>query len=540
MDSSANVKVLIINGGAHKDAKNLAGHLGKVPQLAVDCTIIDGMPMATAALLNKTADVIFIDASLIESDNETLTTLREMAPDCSIVAMTKNGDDQTALELLRAGADDCFVKEGFSRAGLMIALHRACGSATLRRERSMAKAFRKAGRVDAIEEKLLIKEELLESRKLEAIGQLAGGVAHDFNNILGAISGYAELIQKRFGADNPKIEKYTATILAAARRAAELTAQLLTFARKGSFRMERCDTHQLLNSTIQLLRHSFDKTIKIEKDLRAVRTEILGDATQLQTALLNIAMNARDAMPSGGSLSISTDNVMFDESYKKQFPSIVCGEYVVVEMIDTGVGMNDYVRTRLFEPFFTTKDTGKGSGLHLASVHGTIKAHNGFCAVTSEPGSGSSFKIHIPLAAAPKPMVPALPVDASEKSGARILVVDDEELMRSIYWEMLGNLGFSVTICGGGQEAVEIYEKEFGAIDLVIIDMIMGEMNGIDSFRELKKINPKLRAILASGYDLAEKEQEIIAEGFAGLIKKPFISDTLLKAVSEALRNKAS
>ena len=538
MDISANVKVLIISGGARKEAKNLAEQLGKVPQLSVACTISDDMSMATAALLNKIADVVFIDASVIDSDNETLATLREMAPDCSIVALTKGGDDHAALELLRAGVDDCFVKDGFSRAELMISLYRALAFSILRRERSLAKASKKVGELGAMEEKLLLKEELLESRKLEAIGQLAGGVAHDFNNILGAISGYAELIQKRFGTDIPKLEKYTSTILAAARRAAELTAQLLTFARKGSYRMERCDAHQLINSTVHLLHHSFDKTIKIKKELSADKTTVMGDPTQLQTVFLNIAMNARDAMPGGGSLIFSTENMTFDESYRKQFPSIVCGEYFVVEIIDTGVGMDDYVKTRIFEPFFTTKDNGTGTGLHLASVYGTIKAHGGYCSVSSEPGRGSSFKIYVPVAPAEKLALLAQNVDIPEKGSARILVVDDEELMRSIYREMLANLGFSVEVCEGGPQAVLIYEKESASIDLVIIDMIMGEINGIDCFRQLKKTNPGIRAILASGYDLAEKEREILSEGFAGIIQKPFVSSSLLQAVASALRNK--
>jgi nitrogen-specific signal transduction histidine kinase/CheY-like chemotaxis protein len=397
-------------------------------------------------------------------------------------------------------------------------------------------ASKRAVQLSIEEEKLLLKEELLESRKLEAIGQLAGGVAHDFNNILGAISGYAELIRQRFGADNPKLTKYTTTILAAARRAAELTAQLLTFARKGSHRMEHCDVHELVNHTIQLLHHSLDSKIKIRKVFRAGNPGIKGDATQLQTAFLNIAMNACEAMPDGGSLIFSTDNVVFDETYKLQFPTIICGTYVLVEIVDTGIGMDEHVKTRLFEPFFTTKDAGKGSGLHLASVHGTIKAHNGYCAVSSEPGHGSVFKIYIPVDQVPPKQKTGTTAGAADNQSAEILVVDDEELMRSIYKEMLGSLGYSVEVCGSGHEAIELYTKKRESIDLVIIDMIMGEINGLECFRELKKTNPRLKAILASGYDLGDKQEEIFSEGFAGVIKKPFEFQTLLKAVSDALQ----
>jgi signal transduction histidine kinase/ActR/RegA family two-component response regulator len=536
MPDNALVKVLIIDEGGRKEAKYLAKQLEKLSQLAVKCVLCTDVPMATAALLQRGADVVFIDAHYIESDNEILATIREMSGDCSIVALTRKEDEHKSLEFLRAGADDCFVKDNFSSAQLMVAMHRACGFSMLRRERSMVLASKRTAQRGVEEEKLMLKEELLESRKLEAIGQLAGGVAHDFNNILGAISGYAELIRQRFGADNPKLEKYSSTILAAARRAAELTAQLLTFARKGSYRREHCDVHELLNRTIQLLHRSLDSRIKIRKDFRAADAGVKGDPTQLQTAFLNIAMNACDAMPDGGSLVFSTDNVVFDESYKQQFPSIVCGAYVLAEIIDTGIGMDEHVKGRLFEPFFTTKDLGKGSGLHLASVHGTIKAHNGYCAVSSEPGRGSVFKIYIPADRVQPEQETDNAVVAADKQGASILVVDDEELMRSIYKEMLGSLGYSVEVCGSGHEAIEVYSKYQTSIDLVIIDMIMGEINGLECFRELKKTNPRLRAILASGYDLGDKQAEILSEGFTGVIKKPFEIQMLLKAVSDALQ----
>jgi len=459
-----------------------------------------------------------------------------MSGDCSIVALTRKEDEHKSLEFLRAGVDDCFIKENFSSTQLMIAMHRACAFSMLRRERSMVVASKRAVQMGVEEEKLLLKEELLESRKLEAIGQLAGGVAHDFNNILGAISGYAELIRKRFGAVDPKLEKYSTTILSASRRAAELTAQLLTFARKGSYRMEHCDIHELLNRTIQLLHHSLDSRIKIRKDFKAQDPGVKGDPTRLQTAFLNIAMNACEAMPDGGSLIFLTDNVVFDESYKEQFPSIVCGAYVLTEIIDTGIGISEHVKTKLFEPFFTTKDTGKGSGLNLASVHGTIKAHNGYCAVSSEPGHGSVFKIYIPVDQAQSEQKTDPKIGAASKQGARILVIDDEELMRSIFREMLGSLGYSVEVCGGSREAIDVYAKTWKSIDLVIIDMIMGETSGLECFRELKKTNPGIRSILASGYDLADKREEISSEGFAGVIKKPFEIQMLLKAVSEALQ----
>jgi signal transduction histidine kinase/ActR/RegA family two-component response regulator len=486
--------------------------------------------------LQRPADVVFIDAHYIESDNEILATIREMSGDCSIVALTRKEDEHKSLEFLRAGVDDCFIKENFSSTQLMIAMHRACAFSMLRRERSMVVASKRAVQMGVEEEKLLLKEELLESRKLEAIGQLAGGVAHDFNNILGAISGYAELIRKRFGAVDPKLEKYSTTILSASRRAAELTAQLLTFARKGSYRMEHCDIHELLNRTIQLLHHSLDSRTKIRKDFKAQDPGVKGDPTRLQTAFLNIAMNACEAMPDGGSLIFLTDNVVFDESYKEQFPSIVCGAYVLTEIIDTGIGMSEHVKTKLFEPFFTTKDTGKGSGLNLASVHGTIKAHNGYCAVSSEPGHGSVFKIYIPVDQAQSEQKTDPKIGAASKQGARILVIDDEELMRSIFREMLGSLGYSVEVCGGSREAIDVYAKTWKSIDLVIIDMIMGETSGLECFRELKKTNPGIRSILASGYDLADKREEISSEGFAGVIKKPFEIQMLLKAVSEALQ----
>ena len=527
------VQALIIAPHA-KETKELSDHLEHLPEVSVEIECYADVALALQRLLQKPAHVVFIDSAFADAD-EVVGQIKEMCGDCSIVAMIKAENESASLELLRSGVDEFLVKGPISLFAVVMVMHHAVMISRLRREYRLAIELKRVAQRQ-LEDKAVVQEDLLHSQKLEAISQLAGGVAHDFNNILGAISGYAEMIRKKFAAGNPKLEKYCSTILAASRRAAELTAQLLTFARKGAYRMAPYDMHDILNRVIALLRHSFDSAIKIDKDFKAREPMVLADVTQIQTALLNIGMNARDAMPGGGSLTFSTDTITFDDSYKQIDPSIVCGEYVAVTITDTGKGMEEHVKTKLFEPFFTTKDNGKGAGLHLAGAFGTIKAHKGYCAVSSEPGRGSSFKLYLPLIKAEHAAEAEAKVPVSAAGRKKVLVVDDEELMRSIFQEMLTLLGYSVELCASGREAIDVYGKKQDVTSLVIIDMTMGDISGMECFRELKKINPRVKAVIASGYNLNGKREEMTAEGIAGILQKPFETQALDQIVAEAMR----
>jgi signal transduction histidine kinase/ActR/RegA family two-component response regulator len=393
-------------------------------------------------------------------------------------------------------------------------------------------------RIDQIKteaEKQALELQLRHSQTLEAIGQLAGGVAHDFNNILGAISGYAEMIKQKFTSQNPKLDKYTSAILSSSRRGAELTGQLLAFARKGRIQKVPVNVHELVSHISLLLQHSLDKKITVVLDLAAQNPFIIGDPTNMQNILMNLAMNARDAMPQGGTLTFTTANGELDDLLKKSHPEAMTGGYIHLSVRDTGVGMDDYTKTRLFEPFFTTKDIGKGVGLGLASVYGAVKSHNGFILVDSEMGRGTVATLFIPSYKTAALTSPGNAQGGLVRGSGNVLVVDNDEAIRAIYREMLTVMGYTVEIFDNGLSAIDYYKSHFGSVDMVILDMIMEGVNGMECFRELKKINPQIRAVLSSGYNFQAEQQDILREGIRCVIQKPFDSVKLSQAVGQAL-----
>jgi len=392
-----------------------------------------------------------------------------------------------------------------------------------------------------LEEKRKLAEQLRQSQKMEAIGLLAGGIAHDFNNLLSGVSGFAQLIKRRFAKDNAEMMKLVDPILDAAARGSSLTKQLLAFARKGKYQQVNFDLHEVIERTIALLRRTIDKRIQISRDLKAVEPLIMGDPSQIENVFLNLALNARDAMPEGGDLVFHTERVVISADEVVSISGkyhINPGTFILVSVVDTGMGMNEETKGRLFEPFFTTKEVGKGTGLGLASVYGCIKNHNGYIEVDSAVEQGTTVRIYFPAAIGPAPT----PAHTEEKAGpaikgkGHILVIDDEDIVRSIIREMLSDLGYSVALCGNGADAIEYYRKHQPEIDLVIIDMIMPKMGGFDCLRHLKKINPDIKAIISTGYSMAEDTQQIMTWGIAGFIQKPFDAGELSKAISDALR----
>ncbi len=382
-----------------------------------------------------------------------------------------------------------------------------------------------------------MEEKLRQSEKMEAIGQLAGGIAHDFNNELSIISGYAELLRDEV-KNEPDMVSYTDSILQGIKRSANLISQMLAFSRKGKYLLSNVDIHEIITEIITMLKHSIDKRIKIGHTLKAIPSTTLGDPTQLKSAILNLALNARDAMPDGGELLFSTENIdIHDEIYKSAPYYIELGKFIIISVTDTGMGMDKQTQNRLFEPFFTTKARGKGTGFGLASVYGTVKNHKGMINVYSESGHGTTFKVYLPLAeetSKTKEKIktePAKPVNIS----ASILLVDDEDDLRIVAEKILIKLGYNVSVCKDGKEAVKFYKKSWNKIDLVILDMIMPVMNGKDAFIAMKKINPDIKALLTSGYSLNGEAQAILDDGVKGFLQKPFKKEDLLHKISNLL-----
>jgi PAS domain S-box-containing protein len=393
------------------------------------------------------------------------------------------------------------------------------------------------GIVMDITERKQLREQLHQSEKMDAIGQLAGGIAHDFNNQLSGIMGYADLLRLKAG-DNLTLALYANNIITGVERASNLTSQLLAFARKGQVMIVPVDIHRTVFEVVNLLKHSIEKKIEIKQQLNANLCTTMGDPTQLQNAVLNLGLNARDAMPDGGELSFATDIVELDEKYCKSKPyEIIPGKYLQVCVSDTGCGMGKKTLKRIFEPFFTTKEQGKGIGMGLAAVYGTVKSHNGSISVNSKVGRGTTFTLYLPLVSKEDSGQVKSDTTQPAKSGRHILLVDDEKVLRDVGLKMLGELGYKASICSNGKEAVELYKKSWKSIDLVILDMVMPVMDGKDSFLAMRKINPDISALLASGYSIDGEAQGILDVGVKGFIQKPFKSDQLSRKIAEVLNN---
>ncbi len=380
----------------------------------------------------------------------------------------------------------------------------------------------------------LLQERLRQSEKLTAIGQLAGGIAHDFNNQLAGVMGYADLLTLHL--EEGPLKRYAQGIAVSARRAADLTQQLLAYGRKGKYLSVAVDIHRLLDEVVAILERSIDKRIRISQVLRARHPVVLGDPTQIQNALLNLALNARDAMPQGGALTFETDALDMDEAQCRDSAfGILPGPYLRICVADTGGGMTDEVKKHLFEPFFTTKKVGEGTGMGLASAYGTVRNHRGAILVQSEVGRGTTVCIDLPLAPGKPKLEESGATPSLARGTANILLVDDERTVREMACDVLRDLGYTVVACADGREAVEYYREHWRKLDLVILDMVMPQMGGREAFVALRGINPDVRALLSSGYSLDGEAQSILDEGVLGFIGKPYHRTELSRKIEEAL-----
>jgi two-component system cell cycle sensor histidine kinase/response regulator CckA len=376
-----------------------------------------------------------------------------------------------------------------------------------------------------------------QSQKMEALGSLSGGVAHDFNNLLGAIKGYAELLREsaRETPERETVADYSERILSATRIAADLTHKLLVFARSTTLDLQTVNMHELITHAIGILEHGFDKRIDISTDLRAQHVHVTGDRTQLENAVINLCINARDAMPEGGWLRVRTSDFTASAGWcSVQSLPVEPGPYVRIDVEDTGSGIPDAFQQSIFEPFFSTKETGKGTGLGLAAVYGTLSSHRGTVRLDSQVGRGSCFSLYLPAAAA---AAPAESPDRPEMVAGtgRLLLVDDEALLRTMTGEMLERLGYVVTAVADGVAAVERFRADPNAFDGVLLDMTMPRMNGRDTQRALRSIRPDLPVLLMSGYTHGAELQEALEEGAMGIVHKPFQFAELAQLVARLL-----
>jgi len=384
-----------------------------------------------------------------------------------------------------------------------------------------------------VTEHLLLTRQLFQAQKMEAVGTLAGGIAHDFNNLLQVVLGYSELVLG--DEDLPdRLKEDLGRVLLAGRSGADLVQRLLTFSRKTESKPLNLDLNQRIRQTHKFLRRTIP-TIDIEMILAEDLLRVHADPSQLDQVLMNLAVNARDAMPDGGHLSIETANVLLDEEYARAHLEAKPGEYVLLSVSDTGHGMDKETLQHIFEPFYTTKETGKGTGLGLAMVYGIVKQHSGHITCYSEPGQGTTFKIYLP-AAIPETQDEQPVISAMTQGGTEtILLVDDEEFIRDLGRRILERHGYTVLSASDGREALDLYKKEIGKISLVILDLIMPEMGGKQCLEELLKIDPQVRALIASGFAANGPTKEAIERGARGFVSKPYNMKQMLQVVREVL-----
>jgi two-component system cell cycle sensor histidine kinase/response regulator CckA len=387
-----------------------------------------------------------------------------------------------------------------------------------------------------VTEKRSLEAQLLQSQKMESMGRLAGGVAHDFNNLLGIITGYGELLRKRVGAD-PRLVKYVDDIVKAADRAAGLTRQLLAFSRRQVLQPRILDLNAVVAETEKMLRRLIGEDIQLMTVLDEHVGPVRADPSQMDQVLMNLAVNARDAMPRGGRLTIETGNVVLDQAYAREHAGVEPGHYVMLAVSDTGHGMTPEVRSRIFEPFFTTKDPGKGTGLGLATVHGIVKQSEGHIWVYSEPGRGATFKVYLPRTDAPGLAIEApAPVPIELPRGSEtILLVEDEASLRELVRECLEASGYKMLEASHGTAALEVGERHPGRIDLLMTDVVMPGMSGRELAEHLRASRPEIRTLYMSGYtDDAVVLHGVLAEDMA-FLQKPFTAAQLARQVREVL-----
>ncbi len=397
-------------------------------------------------------------------------------------------------------------------------------------------------RVLAEQEKEVLQERLGRAHRMEEVGQLAGGIAHDFNNLLGGIMGYADLIKRKL-IGQPELVPYAEAVVESAARASELTAQLLAFSQRARLRSVPVDLHKVVERIAEHLSLRVGPAIEILLHLDAIEAVVQGDADQLGNVVLDIAENAVEAMPDGGSLTFRTFAIDLDQAAcRRRALAIDPGRYLNLIIEDTGMGMGEAVLPHIFEPFFTTKTAGDGVGLGLAAAWGIVREHRGTVEVASEPGEGSVFGLYLPLPRrAPRQMVEEqVAIEEAPIAGqSRVLLVEDDPRVGEAVSSMLEQLGYKVTMATDGEEALHTYRQAWAELDLVMLDLVMPGISGVQVLQGLREINPAARVLLTSGYDLSAGE--IAAEDIAetDFLRKPFGVQELSVAVKAALQRSA-
>jgi two-component system cell cycle sensor histidine kinase/response regulator CckA len=385
-----------------------------------------------------------------------------------------------------------------------------------------------------VSEKRVLEKQLRMAQKMEAIGRLSGGIAHDFNNLLGVIIGYSRVLKKALGAEN-ELSEHAVEIEKAGQRAAAMTKQLLAFSRQQVLTPAVLNLNTLVTDMEKMLPRLLGEDIEVSLSLDSELGSVKADQSQIEQVIMNLAVNARDAMPTGGKLKIQTANAQLDQAYTRTHPGSRVGNYVLFSVTDTGTGMDPGILAHIFEPFFTTKERGRGTGLGLATVYGIVKQSNGYIWVESAPGQGASFQIYLPLhvgqASEEQKNQPGEKLQGSEK----ILLVEDSEPLKKLAQKFLEAAGFRVQSAGSGEEALEVASRYGGTFDLLLTDVVMPGINGRALAERLLPRQPGMRVLYMSGYTDSFIARHGVLEPGTHLLHKPFIDEVLIRKVREVL-----
>jgi two-component system cell cycle sensor histidine kinase/response regulator CckA len=468
-----------------------------------------------SALASQIWDVVISDYALPHfSGPDALRLLRSRDSDLPFLFVSGTIGEETAVEALRLGAQDYVMKTNLNR--LVTAVQRALQDAEDRRKRKQ------------------MEQQVQQLQKFEAIGKLAGGIAHDFNNVLGSVLGWAEIGCEEAPEGSTLRERFQ-KIRDQAQWAARLTSQLLAFARRQVLQPRNIDLNSLVVESASMLRRLIGEQIEVSVVAAPGLQVARADRTQIEQVLMNLCLNARDAMPNGGRLVLETQNAEIDEEYCRLHSYARPGSYVLLVVSDTGSGMDAATASQVFEPFFTTKQAGKGTGLGLATVYGIVKQHGGFIHLYSEPGQGTAFRIYLPAGRGVADALEPKREEKSRKGTETILLAEDNEGLQEAAKEMLERLGYRVTVAHDGIEAVQLFRANPEQFDLIILDMVMPGASGPVAFEQIVSIRSDLRVVFSSGYTAEVVSMEHLMEQGASILTKPYTMKSLGQVVRAAL-----
>jgi two-component system, cell cycle sensor histidine kinase and response regulator CckA len=485
---------------------------------------------ALLALGTATPDVVLLDLNRPDArDLQSLDRLRTLSR-VPIVVMTGGDDDTLPVEVLRRGAQECLFKDEMTATRVQ----RTVRCAVFRSADELERTEREAALRRVTEDEALAREHLLlQSQKTEAVGRLAGGVAHDFNNLVTVMRGYAELALRRVGPGEA-IRRNLDQIIVAADRAGALTHQLLAFSRNQVLQPRVLDLGGVVDGLDPMLRRIIGEDVEMIVRKSGMPGAVRADPAQMEQVIVNLVVNARDAMPDGGLLTFDLANQDLDALYAGSHPGTAPGTYVMLAVSDTGQGMSAETQARVFEPFFTTKAPGRGTGLGLSTVYGIVKQSGGFIWLYSEIGRGTVFKIYLPRVDEPVDAVPAPAAPSAVRGSETILLVEDEAALRALLTEVLESYGYRVLVAATGGAALAQAGAHGGPIDLLVTDMVMPQISGRELHARLSRDQPGLRVLFMSGYAGGAAPSAASPDG-APFLGKPFTSDALGRAVRDVL-----